>query len=286
MTFSNILDNIQLAKYYSGMKIQVYDSWNILANNYCSPNSPLQYITHSIHAGWANQGPPDISVTDNPAYEQQRGCYGNLSALSSNPSSHQDNADCAVARPQRWQENHLGKRGHLAEGCWRLRRLRLLTARAIMKHLVYQTPTERWREEERKSDSATFWIIFLWFSIITKTQQRSLSGSNPLSTTTKSLSPQARFIRKQFGDTCGSLSRVSECLMSWYYPLAVKLSTAEDLWWKTESRRQRISLGRECFVFSAACQFTAAVTPNTGCFHPIVEQILSKLLKCGTENTN
>lgn len=103
-----------------------------------------------------------------------------LSALSSNPSSHLDNADCAVAQPQRWQENHLGKRGHLAEGCWRLRRLRLLTARAIMKHLVYQTPTEGRREAERESDTATFWIIFLWFSITAKNTTEKFIWLKPL----------------------------------------------------------------------------------------------------------
>lgn len=86
-------------------------------------------------------------------YEQHRSCYGNPSpcchaALLLNTVIWLDNADSTVTWPKHCQNNHLGKQGHLAEGCWRLRRLCLLTALAIMRHLVYQTPTEGGREQE------------------------------------------------------------------------------------------------------------------------------------------
>ena len=68
-------------------------------------------------------------------------------ALLLNAAIWLDNADSTVTQPKCCQKNHLGKQGHLAEGCWRLRRLCLLTALAIMKHLVYQTPTEGGREQ-------------------------------------------------------------------------------------------------------------------------------------------
>lgn len=78
-----------------------------------------------------------------------------------------DNADSTVAQPKHCQQNRLGKQGHLAEGCWRLRRLYILTALAITKHLVYQTPTKEEENEgvggrrENERVSVTFCVIFL-----------------------------------------------------------------------------------------------------------------------------
>lgn len=95
-------------------------------------------------------------------------------ALLLNAAIWLDNADSTVTRPKHCQKNHLGKQGHLAEGCWRLRRLCLLTALAIMKHLVYQTPTEGgreqgsrgWEKEERENEREreTFCLSFFFIS--------------------------------------------------------------------------------------------------------------------------
>lgn len=114
----------------------------------------------STHKHFYCRGEPNVaSLRDILArqitlmYKQRRSCYGistimspcsfcywkllsdwiTLTSLSLNQNT---------ARKTTW-----GKQGHLTEGCWRLRRLCLFAALAIMKHFMYQTPTEGGREQ-------------------------------------------------------------------------------------------------------------------------------------------
>lgn len=88
-----------------------------------------------------------------------------------------DSADFTVTRPKHCQKDHLGKQGRLAEGYWRLRRLCLLTALAIMKHLVYQTPTEGGREQGSRGWEKEEWEKIRECHISTSTfSQRFITG--------------------------------------------------------------------------------------------------------------